>query len=110
MANFNEIFEEIKKSVVTLAETTVRKYKTEAVKEAQALLKTIKPNLKRWADLLADGAITTVEFEWLVASYKEQAKMKALEKAGLGITRVHQFAMGVLNTAIDVVFQKVLVK
>jgi len=110
MSDFNDIMKEIKKAVEVLAETTVRKYKDQAVKEAGILLKTMQEDLKRWTALLASGAITTAEFEWLISSYKEEAKMKSLEKAGLAITRVHQFAMGVLNTAIDVVFEKVLEK
>lgn len=110
MEKFENIMKEIRQAVEVLAGTTVRKYKSEALADAKKLLSSIQDDLKRWTKLLTSGGITTAEYEWLIASYKEEAKMKSLEKAGLAISRIRQFANSVLDTAVDVIFQKVLEK
>lgn len=101
MADFDALFKEIEQQIITLAEGTVSNFRDEAIKDANELVEAIKGDLIRWTKLLEQGEIKINEFEWLVNSDKELAKMKALEKAGLAATRIEQFAMSVLNLIVD---------
>ena len=110
MPDFDAIFKDIQTQVVTLAETTVSKYKDEAIADGKKLLAQMKDDLLRWIDLLAEKKLKTGEFEWLVNSDKEIVKMAALEKAGLAEIRVQQFSMSVLNVIADVALKSVETK
>ena len=102
--NFSDIFSELKLNLKSLAETTLKKYVSEAKKDGQKLLDLLKEDLERWTKLLANGDITTKDFEWLVNSERASVKMAALENAGLALIRVDQFRNSVLNLVVDTVF------
>ncbi|MEX6688147.1 hypothetical protein QTN47_11610 [Danxiaibacter flavus] len=108
MPDYNQIFDEIGGQIKQLAENTVSKYRDQAVADANALVASMKEDLIRWTDLLANKRIDTKEFEILVNSEKDLVQMKALQTSGLAAIRVQQFSMSVLNMVVDVVFTKVL--
>lgn len=97
MADFKVILKDMESQIASLAQTTVTKYKDEAIADGKQMLVTVKSDLLRWMDLLNKDLITPSEFEWLVNSDKELVKMTALKKAGLSAIRAEQFGMGVLN-------------
>jgi len=106
--DFGEIFEEIKTKTVELAKITVKEYAEEAKQDAMAFLETSKEKLERWTRLLANGDLSTDEFEYLVNSQQSLAQMKVLTQSGLAQIRADQFKQGLLNLVVDVVFNKVL--
>ena len=97
MADFKLILKDMEGQIASLAQTTVTKYRDEAIKDGKEILATVKGDLVRWMDLLNQGLIKASEFEWLVNSDKELVKMTALKKAGLSAIRAEQFGMSVLN-------------
>jgi hypothetical protein len=108
LPNFEQIFDEIKSQIAQLAKITVSKYATEAKKDADEFLESSREKLKKWTLLLAEGAIDTSEFEWLVNSQQGLAQMKLLTQAGLAQIRADQFKNAVLLVIVDVIFDKIL--
>jgi hypothetical protein len=105
--NFPEILSTLEGKILDLAKTTVSNYVTAAKKDSKKLLDTIKDDLQRWTQELADNKITTKDFETLVIGDKDLVEMTALTKAGLFLARVDQFKSSVFNLIIDTVFQMI---
>ena len=105
--NFEDIFNDLKGQIVELAKISVKKYAEEARQDGEEFLENSKEKLEKWTRLLADGQITTEEFEWLVNSQYGLAKMKLLTQAGIAQIRADQFKHAVLNTVADVIIDRV---
>lgn len=108
MTAFPEILDEIRAGVTTLAVATVGRYVNDAVADADEFLESTKGKLERWTTLLADGELTTEDFEWLVRSQAALAQMRALKQSGLALVRVDEFRSSLLNLVTDTVFRLVL--
>jgi hypothetical protein len=105
---FEEIFKTLKKQVEELAKLFVKNYTKAAIKDGRKFLDETKESLKRWTILLAEGKLTTRDFEWLVLSQKDLAQMIALKQTGLSVIRIEQFRNSLLSLVIDTVFGIVL--
>jgi hypothetical protein len=103
-SDFNELFEDLKKGVIDLAESTVKKYASKAKFDGTQMLEDMKEKLKRWTELLMEERLTTADFEWLVNSQKDLVQMEALKQAGLASIRIDQFKSSLLNMVVDRIF------
>jgi hypothetical protein len=103
------IFKELEAQVVNLAKSTVSQYADAAVADGKQLLQDMKDDLARWTQELADGKITTSDFEVLVLSQKDLIEMHGLTQAGLALARIDAFKSSVFNLIIDTVFNLVKV-
>ncbi|MES1226683.1 MAG: hypothetical protein ABUT20_65015, partial [Bacteroidota bacterium] len=56
------------------------------------------------AEMLAEGNLTTEDFEWLMFRQKDLVVMNALKQAGLAEIRIEGFKQGVIGIIIDSVF------
>lgn len=108
MPDFSDILDEILEGTRMLAEATVRKYKDEAVEDAREFMGETEEKLQRWTRLLAEGELSTEDFEWLVRSQADLAHMHALKQSGLALVRVDEFKRSLLNLITDTVFRLVL--
>lgn len=108
MPNFEELFSELKTNMEDLVKLTLSNYKKEALEDAKTFLESTKDKLKRWTELLAAKQLSTEDFEWLVESQKDLAKMTLLKQKGLAEIRIDQFKKSLLNLIVDTVFNKVL--
>ena len=98
------IFKKLVNDIKDLSIMSLKKYKDEAKKDSVELLNTIEEDLKRWIILLADGKLTTRDFEWLIKSQKDTIEMSALKLAGLNLIRVDEFKSAVFNLIVDTIF------
>lgn len=105
---FDDIFKTLKKQVEELAKLFVKNYTKAAVKDGRQFLDEAKESLKRWTLLLAEGKLTTQDFEWLVLSQKDLAQMIALKQTGLSVIRIEQFRNSLLSLVVDTIFGIVL--
>jgi hypothetical protein len=103
--DFPKILEQLKANLITLAQSTLTNYVSEAKTDAQNMIDSMKAKLERWTQLLAKGDLTVEDFEWLVYSQKDLIEMKALKEAGLAEIRIEQFKGSVINLIIDTVLQ-----
>ena len=104
MIDFKKIFETLKTQVEELARSSLKKYKNEAIKDGKKMLEAMKEDLKRWTVLLAEGKLTTKDFEWLINSQKDIVELSVLKQAGLSAIRIQQFRDSVLNLVVDTIF------
>ncbi|HEY0610609.1 MAG TPA: hypothetical protein VGD35_13160 [Chitinophaga sp.] len=102
--DFDKLFNDLKNGVTTLARATVKSYTKQAVADAEEFLQESQEKLKRWTLLLADKQLTSEDFEWLVMSQKDLAKMEALKQSGRALARIDAFRISLLNLVIDTVF------
>jgi len=100
MADFNQIFNDIKNQLGPLAETNLKEFAGQGKQDAEAFLEESKTKLAKWVQQLADGEIDQDEFTFLVESQKAAAEMQALQAANAGSVRIDQFRDSVFNIVI----------
>ena len=105
--NFKDLFAELETNVLALAKASFKSFTQQAQQDAKALLENMKDKLERWATLLAQGAITSDDFELLITAQKDLIEMTALQKAGLTIIKAEQFRDSVVNLITDTVFSAI---
>lgn len=104
LPRFRKIMGELKDNVEDLSKLTVRKYRKDAKRDADKLLKSMRRDLRRWTKLLERGELTTQDFEFLVASHVSSTKMSALEHAGLAEIRIKAYRSSLFTMIIDTIF------
>lgn len=100
MADFNQIFNDIKSQLGPLAQQDLGEFAGQGKQDAEAFLDESRANLAKWVQQLADKEIDQDEFTWLVESQKAAAEMTALQAANAGTVRIEQFRDSVLNLAV----------
>lgn len=104
LPRFKKIMKELHGNIEDLTKLTVRKYRKQAKKDAQKMLRDMKKDLRRWTRMLEKGELTTMDFEFLVQSNVASAKMSALEQSGLAQIRLDAFRSSLFNIIIDTIF------
>lgn len=101
--DIKSILSDLKNKIVDFARTSFKDLVDEAASDGKELLATIKADLTRWIQLLADGQITKDEFKTLLIGKKDLIEMSALTEAGLAIVKIDEFKTGILNLIIDTI-------
>ena len=100
MADFNQIFDDIKSQLGPLAEQNLKQFAAQGKEDAEAFLQQSGANLEKWVQQLANKEIDQDEFRWLVESQKAAAEMVALRAANAGTLQTEQFRDSVLNVVV----------
>jgi len=100
MADFNQIFNDIKNQLGPLAEQNLKEFAGQGKQDAEAFLEQSRANLSKWVQQLAAGEIDQDEFQWLVESQKAAAEMTALQAANAGTVRIEQFRDSVFSVVV----------
>lgn len=100
MADFNQIFNDIKSQLGPLAEENLKEFAGQGKQDADAFLEQSRANLAAWIQQLADKEINQDEFTFLVESQKAAAEMTALRAANAGQVRIDQFRDSVFNVIV----------
>ena len=101
MADFNQIFNDIKNQLGPLAQENLKEFASQGKQDAQAFLEQSRADLQKWVQQLANKEIDEAEFRWLVESQKAAAEMTALRAANAGTVRIEQFRDSVLNVVVS---------
>jgi hypothetical protein len=101
MADFNQIFNDIKSQLGPLAQQNLQEFASQGEQDANAFLEQSKANLQKWIQQLADKEIDADGFRWLVESQKAAAEMVALRAANAGTVRIEQFRDSVFNVVVN---------
>ncbi len=105
--NFKDLFTELETNLLALAKASFKSLTKQAEEDAKNLLDSMKDKLQRWATLLAEGKLTTDDFELLITAQKDLIEMTALQKAGLAVIKAEQFRDSVVNLITDTVFSAI---
>ena len=100
MADFNQIFNDIKSQLGPLAEQNLKEFAGQGKQDAEAFLQQSKANLQNWIQQLANKEIDKDEFTFLVESQKAGAEMTALRAANAGTIRIEQFRDSVVSLVV----------
>jgi hypothetical protein len=95
--DFASVLTTLKNGVITLAEKDLKDYVASATKDGQAVLETLKADLKNWTQELVSGQLTEADFKDLVLGQKDELEMVALKEAGLAEIQADQFKIDVFN-------------
>ena len=104
LPRFRKIMRELKNNTEDLTKMTVRKYRKDAKRDADRLLRGMRRDLRRWTRLLENGDLSTMDFEFLVQSNVDSAKMSALQNSGLATIRLQAYRSSLYNMIIDTIF------
>ncbi len=104
LPRFRSIMKELSGNVEDLSKLTVRKYQKDAKRDAEKMIKGMKRDLRRWTRMLERGDLTTMDFEFLVKSNVDTAKMSALESSGIAVIRLRAYRTSLFNLIIDTIF------
>ena len=100
MADFNQIFNDIKSQLGPLAEQNLQQFAAQGKQDAEAFLEQSRANLQKWVQQLANKEIDEDGFRWLVESQKAAAEMVALRAANVATLQTEQFRDSVLNLVV----------
>jgi hypothetical protein len=100
MADFNQIFNDIKSQLGPLAEQNLKQFAAQGKQDAEAFLEQSRANLQKWVQQLANKEIDEDGFRWLVESQKAAAEMVALRAANAATLQTEQFRDSVLNLVV----------
>jgi hypothetical protein len=101
MADFNQIFNDIKSQLGPLAEQDLKQFAAQGKQDAEAFLEQSRANLQKWMQQLANKEIDEDQFRWLVESQKAAAEMTALRAANAATLQTEQFRDSVLNVVVS---------
>ena len=98
MADFNQLQEQLKDSLVKLGSKEWGAYREAPEKDAAAFLQQTRADLERWAQMLQSGQLSQDEFQWLLQAKKDSLQMEALKHAGLAKVALDGFSKDLLTT------------
>ncbi len=105
--NFKDLFAELETGVLALAKASFKTFAQQAEDDAKTLLQNMKDKLERWTTLLAEGKLTTEDFELLITAQKNLTEMTVLQHAGLAVIKAEQFRDSVVNLITDTIFSAI---
>lgn len=97
MATFKEFLDILKTETEKVVRAEWRDCKEAALRDGQALVEKTKADLERWTGLLASGALSPEDFEWLLRGKKDLAELESLKQAGLAQARLDRFQDSILG-------------
>lgn len=104
MSITDQYFEAVRAGLDTLAVNLFKEAAVSARADAEAFLKSSQEKFQRWIDLLAQGAISRDDFEFLVKMQGDIAEMHALKAAGIARQRIERFRRSVVSLLISSAF------
>ncbi|MDC8006027.1 hypothetical protein POV27_18390 [Aureisphaera galaxeae] len=100
---FEDILNELKERLSQLFGEKYGEFGRESKKDIEAFLAASQEKLERWTLLLANGGLSSDDFQWLVKSQKDLIALKALERAGVSKISLGHFKNSVIQTIFDTI-------
>jgi hypothetical protein len=107
--NFDQLFQDLKTGVITLAKASLDNYVEQAKTDGVAALDAMKTNLTHWTQEVENGALTMDDLKFLLQEDAALDEMTALKQAGLAEVRIDQFKDEVINLVLGTVISLVKV-
>lgn len=97
-----DLLAEAQVQIKELAIASAKEYSATAIAAGNELLTSMKSDLERWTQMLANQQITQAEFDLLAKSYKTEIIIASLEQAGMATIKATELSLSILNTVIEV--------
>jgi hypothetical protein len=101
--NFDQLFNDLKEGVVSIAENTLHEYENEAKADGQKLVEELKENLQQWTKEVEAGSLSWDDLRYLLQEEKDLSEMVALKQAGLAEVRIDEFRNNIINMIVSTV-------
>ncbi|WP_018616626.1 hypothetical protein [Segetibacter koreensis] len=95
--NFDQLFKDLETGAESLANEMFQDYMSQAKKDAQDAIDSMKADIQRWVIEVENGALTKEDLEFLLQEETELDEMKALKQAGLAAIQIDKFKNGLIN-------------
>jgi hypothetical protein len=102
--DFSSTFTQLEHGIISLAQTTVTGYESQAEADGKDFLAQIKDDLQVWTQLAAEGKLKKDKFADLLAGDGSLLKMETLTQAGLAEIALDNFKDGLFSLIEDTVF------
>lgn len=106
MPDFKEFLATLTERIAALAVGTLKDYKNEITRDAQAFIEKAQQDLERWTALLQQGQLTPDDFAWLVKGKKDLAELAALKQAGLAKARLDTFRSSLIEIVVGTAIER----
>lgn len=100
MPTFNDFVSNLKNDLLDFAKENLEEYKDELLKDGTLFIEKAKSDLERWTEGLASGALSKVDFEFLLKGKKNLAQMEALKQLGLSKIRITKITNGIIDVVV----------
>ena len=95
--NFDQLYLSLKTGVVSVANTSMQDYLSQAKADGQTAITTMKADLQRWAQEVENGALTAEDLGFLLKGETALDEMMALKQAGLAKVEIDKFKDSLIN-------------
>lgn len=103
--SFDQFVQAVISGVRTLASSAIGEALDQAESDSKAFMAESEEKLRRWLHALKDGQLSRDEFEFLVASQGDLAKMHALKAVGVTQARLERFRTGLKSLVVNAAFE-----
>jgi len=90
--------------IADLAKEKFINFAKDAVNDATTFLQETENDLKKWSAALVTGEISKEDFDWLIKSKKDRAKMGLLKDKGIAQIEIDKYR----DAVIDIVLKKLI--
>ncbi len=106
--DIEELLKLLKEELLKVLGESYGDFKTETKEDIEAFLTLSKVKLERWTNLLASGALTVDDYEWLLVSQKDLLVLNALYQAGVSKLRLGHLKNKIIKTIVNTVITVVI--
>lgn len=100
MPGFDDFLSSVGDEVAALAIGELKSFKDQLIEDAKDFASRKQADLKRWAELLAEGKIDEEEFKLLALGAKNLLQIRAETYIGIGKARLDRLRNAVFNIVI----------
>ncbi|MDQ7084135.1 MAG: hypothetical protein Q9M36_04035 [Sulfurovum sp.] len=108
MSKKDEFLTTLKAALSVFAQDQWKQFATEALRDTEVFIIESKDDLIRWHQALQSKQLSKKDFEWLIASKKDEVSLLALKELGLAKVAQDRFINGMLDLVVNTAFKTLL--
>jgi hypothetical protein len=98
----------LEEEIKIFVQNTFNEFKNEALEDGQSFLFNSKDDLIRWKKGLDNKSLSKADFEWLIASKKDELELISLKKIALGKVAQDRFVNGLIDIVVNTAFKTLI--
>lgn len=102
--DFDDFIRQLKDALRARLSTDWPAYRAALFQIGDGFVDRTRSDMARWSGLLATGALTREDFEWLVFGRRELAELEALRLAGLSLAQIDRFRATLVEVIVGTAF------
>lgn len=107
MGTTDKFLELLEDEIKIFAQNTWNEFKNQALEDARSFVLDSKDDLIRWKKGLDTKQLSKRDFEWLIASKKDEVTLIALKESALAKVAQDRFVNGLLDIVVNTAFKMI---